>query len=125
MYSIATVVQYEREYYTYSGLGDPYSTLSPNFDPNNWLNITDWRFIDFEPVQTINEFREGTNLLPFNFVIDSNIDPFLVIEVTSDNGYGEVFRDRKNYEIRGLKDLQEPYRYIDPIGPFVPISPVY
>jgi hypothetical protein len=106
-------------------LGSTQSISSPNLDATNWLKITEWKQIDFEPVQTISEFREGTNLLPFNFTIDSNIDPFLVIEVTSDNGYGEVFRDKKNYEIRGLKDLQEPYRYIDPIGPFVPISPIY
>jgi len=124
-YQTAKVVNYDREFYSYSGLGSTQSVASPNLDAGNWLKITEWKQIDFEPVQTINEFREGTNLLPFNFVIDSNIDPFLVIEVTSDNGYGEVFRDRKNYEIRGLKDLQEPYRFIDPIGPFVPISPVY
>ena len=124
-YQPASVVNYDREFYSYSGLGSTQSISSPNLDMANWLKITEWKQIDFEPVQTINEFREGTNLLPFNFTIDSNIDPFLVIEVTSDNGYGEVFRDKKNYEIRGLKDLQEPYRFIDPIGPFVPISPIY
>ena len=64
-------------------------------------------------------------ILPFNFTIDSNIDPFIVIEVTSDNGYGLTYRDRKNYEIRGLKDLTEPNSYIDLIGPFTPITPVY
>ena len=64
-------------------------------------------------------------MLPFNFIIDSNIDPFIVIEVTSDNGYGSVYSDKKNYEIRGLKDLTEPYNPIDPIGPFEPIPPVY
>ena len=124
-YDVATIVNYDRDIFVFSGLGSTQSTISPNLDTANWLKITEWKQIDFEPVQTINEFREGTNLLPFNFTIDSNIDPFLVIEVTSDNGYGEIFRDRKNYEIRGLKDLQEPYRYIDPIGPFVAISPVY
>jgi hypothetical protein len=124
VYSVATVVQYEREYYTYSGLGDPYSTLSPNFDPNNWLNITDWRFIDFEPVQYITEFRTGDDLRPFNFTIDSNIDPFLVIEITSHSGYGQVYMDKKNYQIKGLKDLTEPYTYIDTIGPFQPIIPI-
>jgi hypothetical protein len=63
--------------------------------------------------------------LPYNFTIDSNIDPFIVIEVTSDNGYGLIYRDKKNYEIRGNKDLTEPIKYIDPIGPFTPISQIY
>ena len=124
-YQTSTVVGYDGDFYSYSGLGSTQSSLTPNLDLANWLKITEWKQIDFEPVQVIDEFRQGDNLLPFNFAIDSNIDPFLVIEVTSDNGYGEIYRDRKNYEIRGLKDLQEPYRYIDPIGPFTPISPVY
>ena len=81
--------------------------------------------IDFEPVQVLNEFRKGDNLLPFNFTIDANIDPFVVIEVTSDNGYGAVYRDKKNYEIRTLKDLADPIKYIEPIGPFEPIEPIY
>jgi hypothetical protein len=29
--------------------------------------------------------------------------------------------DRKNYEIRGIKDLVEPYKPIENIGPFIPI----
>jgi hypothetical protein len=49
----------------------------------------------------------------------------VVIEVTSDNGYGLIYRDKKNYEIRGLKDLRDTYTYIDPIGPFQPITPIY
>ena len=64
-------------------------------------------------------------ILPFNFTIDANIDPFVVIEITSDNGYGLIYRDKKNYEIRSPKDLVEPTRYIDLIGPFEPIAPVY
>jgi hypothetical protein len=124
-YEVPTIVSYQRDYYSFSGLGFTQSFVGPNLDPANWLKITEWKEIDLEPVQLIEEFRSGDNLLPFNFTIDSNIDPFLVIEVTSDNGYGEIYRDRKNYEIRGLKDLQEPYRYIDPIGPFSPIAPVY
>mgnify|MGYP000166888917 CR=1 FL=1 len=72
-----------------------------------------------------NEYRKGDNLTPFNFTIDANIDPFVVIEVTSDNGYGSTYRDRKNYEIRSLKDLSQTIQYIEPIGPFVPISSIY
>jgi hypothetical protein len=41
--------------------------------------ITYWTEINFEPVQTISEFRNGENLLPFNFTVDSNLDPFLLL----------------------------------------------
>jgi hypothetical protein len=115
------------------------SIIPPINDTNNWLKITEWKEINYEPVQNIKEFRKitkpddtrvysGNNsnpILPFNFTIDSNLDPFIVIEVTSDNGYGLIYRDKKNYEIRGLKDLTEPTSYIDLIGPFQPITPVY
>ena len=77
------------------------------------------------PIQHITERRRIDTLTPFNFTIDSNIDPYLVIEVTSDNGYGSTYRDRKNYEIRSLKDLSQAIQYIEPIGPFVPISSIY
>lgn len=89
------------------------------------MKINDWKLIDNKPVQTITEFRGGDDLLPFNFTLDSNLDPFIVIEVTSDNGYGSIYSDRKNYEIRGLKDLTDDSRPVDPIGPFEPITPVY
>jgi hypothetical protein len=135
LYTTTSVVQYDRDIYVFSGLGNapsvpipgiPNNTpLSPPFDPLNWLKITEWKKIDLEPVQIIKEWRKGTDLLPFNFTIDSNIDPYLVIEVTSDNGYGQTYTDKKNYEVRGIKDLQESYEYIDPIGPFNPIKPVY
>ena len=63
--------------------------------------------------------------MPFNFTVDSNIDPFITIEVTSHSGYGAVFTDKKNYYLKGTKDITEPYRPIDKLGPFVPITPVY
>ncbi len=150
IYEVTNIVEYDRDIYVYSGLGvfatssgtqSATSSVSPDKDTQNWLKITEWKEIDYEPVQTIKEFRrvpkreisipEDSTLpppnpiLPMNFTIDSNLDPFIVIEVTSDNGYGAIYRDRKNYEIRGIKDLREPFRYIDPIGPFVPISTVY
>lgn len=140
-YSVTSTVEYNRDVFVYSGLGSTSSATSsqivPINDTENWLKITEWKEINYEPVQTIKEFRklikEDVNLvrpssnpiLPFNFTIDSNIDPFIVIEVTSDNGYGLIYRDKKNYEIRGLKDLTEPTRYIDLIGPFEPITPIY
>ncbi len=150
VYEVTNIVEYNRDIYVYSGLGifatssgtqSATSSIPPNIDTQNWMKITEWKEIDYEPVQTLKEFRRVPKrelniptdstipppnpLLPFNFTIDSNIDPFIVIEVTSDNGYGAIYRDRKNYEIRGIKDLREPMKYIDPIGPFVPISPIY
>ena len=149
-YDVTTIVRYNQETFVNSGLGATYSSIPPALDQGdnkNWLNITEWMEIDYEPVQTIDEYRSisqpqavGTTqsvismedlgphrpltIAPFNFTIDSNIDPFLTIEVTSENGYGSIYKDRKNYEIRGLKDLTTPMRPIDVIGPFVPISPV-
>ncbi len=144
IYSQASLVSYNRDTFVYSGLGgtsSATSSVSPLIDTNNWLKVTDWKEIDYEPVQTIKEYRripKGATpsmagnlipppnpILPFNFTIDANIDPFVVIEVTSDNGYGLIYRDKKNYEIRSSKDIVEPTRYIDLIGPFQPISPVY
>ena len=145
-YLVTNLVEYERDIFVYSGISSGTSSgtssIPPVLDSGNWLKTNDWKQIDYEPVQTINEFRSipkegfsnvvgGVNLtqknpiLPFNFTIDSNIDPFVVIEVTSDNGYGLIYRDKKNYEIRGLKDLRDTYTYIDPIGPFQPIQPIY
>lgn len=126
IYDVTNIVEYNRDIYVFSGIGGTGSTSSnpPTIDTTNWLKITEWKQIDFEPVQKLQEFRTPDDLLPYNFTIDSNIDPFLVIEVTSDNGYGATYRDRKNYEVRGLLDLRDPIRYIDPIGPFQPISPI-
>jgi len=142
-YSVTSTVEYLRDVFVYSGLGTASTATSstpPNVDVQNWLKITEWKEINYEPVQTFKEFRQVPKMttqsitsmlpppnpiLPFNFTIDSNIDPFIVIEVTTDNGYGLIYRDKKNYEIRGLKDLREPTSYIDLIGPFQPITPVY
>jgi hypothetical protein len=123
-YEVGTIVKWKGEVYNYSGLGSTQSTLTPEFDPQNWLNITDWKEIPNEPVQYITEFRSGTDVKPFNFTLDSNIDPYLVIEVVSHSGYGQVYCDKKNYQIKGLKDVTEPYSLLDPIGPFVPIVPI-
>ena len=92
------------------------SIISPYSDVNNWLNITrtssyGWKQIDLMPIQHITERRFGNNLYPYNFTIDSNIDPYLVINVTSDNGYGAYYSDRKNYEISGILQLKELESY--------------
>ena len=83
--------------------------------------MTEWKLIDLEPVQYLSEFRTGTH--SYNFTIDTNIDPFIVIEVTSDNGYGQIYSVKKNYEIRSQNDLFNGFEG-DPIEPFSPIVQV-
>lgn len=121
IYSVGDVVEYQRGYYVYSGYGftgsgltgsaPTASIVSPILDSDfataSWLNITEWRESDLKPIQKITEFRRIDNLYPFNFTIDSNVDPYLVIEVSSDNGYGSTYRDKKNYEIKGILDVRE------------------
>ena len=119
-YDLTSIVEYNRNIYVFTKNATA-STITPYADNFNWDQINKWKEIDWSPVQTISEFRSGDNLLPFNFTLDSNIDPFVTIEVISDNGYGCVYNDKKNYEIRGLKDLTLPYQDIEPVGPFEPI----
>jgi hypothetical protein len=110
-YKLSDVVKYDRLFYIWIGQGGAtFSSVSPVLDEgvgNNWLNITEWKQIDLFPVDKITEYRNINNLNPFNFTIDSNITPYLVIEVTSDNGYGMIYRDRKNFEVKGILDIQE------------------
>ena len=122
-YSATSIVEYKRNFYVYTGLGTV-SNLTPNLDPSNWRNITEWSLIDYEPVQTINEWRKGDDFLPFNFTIDSNLDPFITVDVVSHNGYGATWGDRKNYEIRGTRDLQDTSGVGEKSGPFRPITPI-
>ena len=116
-----------------------------------WLNISQWIVQDLVPVQTIQEYRDidinsltystsNGNILwypnnpkidnsvkvsvPFNFSVDSNIDPFITIQVTSNNNYGLCYTAQKNYEIRGLNDLYAGVPVGDSMGPFIPITPV-
>jgi len=116
-YDLTSIVNYNRDIYVFTKSATA-STITPYADNFNWDKITKWKEIDWSPVQTISEFRSGDNLLPFNFTLDSNIDPFVTVEVISDNGYGCIYNDKKNYEIRGLKDLTLPYQDIEPVGPF-------
>ena len=138
-YEKTEIISYDRRIYVYSGLGDATSKKAPLLDQgdnSNWIDITRWSKIDYEPVQVYEEYREIKHpdvgvtqsstypnpLLPYNFTIDSNLDPFLVIEVTSDNGYGSIYGDKKNYEIRGIKDLTDKVIPIERSGPFSPIK---
>lgn len=109
-YQVATIVEYDKDYYVFRGLNEDQS-LTPNLDSQNWLKITEWKQIEYKPVQTIHEYRKGDDLTNFSFTVDSNIDPYISIEVLSDNGYGEVYNDRKNYELRGLNDLGDASIY--------------
>ncbi len=132
-YSETSVVKYKRRLFTYKG---DINTNQLEFPPSNsigdsgnWLDITEWIEIDMEPIQTITETRKisgtqsGKNpITPFNFTIDSNLDPYLTIEVSTDDGYGGLYTDKKNYEIRGIKDLFQGVLPIERIGPFNPIK---
>ena len=111
VYVVGDLVKYDRRFYIWSGQsGATSSILSPVLDVGvgaNWFDVTEWKQIDLVPVEKISEYRPISNLYPFNFTVDSNITPYLVIEVTSDNGYGMTYRDRKNFEIKGILDIQE------------------
>jgi hypothetical protein len=111
VYQVGDVAKYDSLIYVWSGqAGATYSSISPAIDAGvgkNWVDVTEWKQISLVPVDKISEYRHITNLKPFNFTVDSNITPYLVIEVTSDNGYGAIYRDRKNFEIRGILDIQE------------------
>ena len=123
-YTKTTIVKYKKEAYVYIGEDNSLTSIIPPNDPNNWTKISKWKEINYEPVQTIKEFRNSKNLEPFNFTVDSNLDPFITVNIISDNGYGVTYGDRKNYELRGLKDLTESIKNLDNIGPFKPITPI-
>jgi len=133
-YLLGQFVRYDEFIYQYIGTQSSFSSsgtssniLTPLADINtngslaNWIDNTEWRKIEIEPVQTLKEWRN--NYLPYNFTVDSNIDPFIVIEVTSDNGYGQIYTQKKNYEIRGLNDLFTGYEG-EKIEPFSPIPQI-
>ena len=120
----------------------PVLDINRNPATASWFYMTEWKLSDMLPVQNLSEFRIVGTLStvdelppvllgqttvpqkisdPYNFTIDSNLDPFVTIELTSDNGYGQIYTVKKYYEIRGLKDLATPFRNPDIIGPFQPI----
>lgn len=95
---LETKTQYKFKYMNIS----PYENrLLDNSDFILWDDITEWEEIDLEPVQKISEYRSGNDmLLPFNFTLDTQIDPYVVIECRSDNGYGQIKNIKKSYEIK-------------------------
>lgn len=121
-YTPGQIANYRDGIYEWIGTTNSTVGVTPVLDMD-WLNITNWRKIDYIPVQTIKEYRTGTHSL--NFTVDSNIDPFITIEVTSDNGYGQTYTSKKNYEIRGIKDLVDTVMVIekDPLPKRLPAPP--
>ena len=63
---------------------------------------------------------------PYDDEIECEVFDFQDSEIgKTDYGYGSTFTYKKSYYLKGIKDLVEQYSYIDPIGPFTPITPVY
>lgn len=138
VYHFTDTIKYNNDIYTFISHIDavtisPYIYPTPYVDTEHWLNITYWKEVSYETVQSYKDFRViphptgltySNKILPFNFTIDTNIDPFISITVTSDNGYGAIYSDKKNYELRSPKSLNATVRYIDPLGPFIPV-PLY
>ncbi len=129
-YNLGDYASYYRDIYQYIGTQSSYSiygtfSISPvtdiltNQSFARWIIMTEWKKVDYLPVQTLTEFRTATH--SYSFTVDSNLDPFVLIEVTSDNGYGQVYTNKKSYEIRGTKDLIDDPGKGDPMGPFNPI----
>jgi hypothetical protein len=129
-YQIGDYVSYFKEIYQYVGTQSsqqvwgsyslsPVTDIETNQSYARWVYMTEWKKVDYLPIQTLSEFRTATH--SYNFTVDSNLDPFIEIEVTSDNGYGQVYTNKKNYEIRGLKDLQDDPGKPEPMGSFNPI----
>jgi len=141
-YTVTELAKYKGRIYefigTQSSLNYSYSTpLNNIINPSPiWLDITKWEVVDLQPVQSLSEFRLGTQLYPFSITVDSNIDPYIVCELTSDNNYGLIYTSKKNYEIRSILGLPTkksnityiasepqpsfPYVYVQPVLPTAP-----
>ena len=111
-YTAAQLTKYNGKIYefigTQSSLNYSYSTPLNNVlfaSQSIWSDITKWEIIDLQPVQSLSEFRLGNQIYPFNITVDSNLDPYIVCELTSDNNYGLIYTSKKNYEIRSILGL--------------------
>ena len=75
--------------------------LLSNADYILWDDITAWEKVKMSPVQKLVEYRSGSGMLmSYNFTVDTSVDPYVVIEVVSDNGYGQIYKMKKSYEIK-------------------------
>ena len=85
-----------------------FSNMSPieNIELNKegfvlWEEITAWKEIRLQPVQTIVEKRAHEDRLKdYHFSLDSSIDPYVIIDINYSNGYGSTKLDRKAYEVK-------------------------
>lgn len=74
------------------------TVFSPPLNNSEWNDITRWKLDTLSPVQNYDIYK--TDLSAFNFTLDSNIDPYVVFEVITDNGYGMIWNFRKSVEFR-------------------------
>ena len=120
-YTKGQIVEYNRNYYVYNATqsslsitaSNPYIDVINGYD--NWDDITQWRRLDYVPVQSYREFRTGTH--SFNFAVDTSIDPYVVAEVTSENGYGLTWTTKKSYQIAGILNIEQTLEEVDTPGP--------
>jgi len=111
-YILGQLVEYHTHIYQYSltasaTFSGTSSTLTgiPYSTGNEWTDLTEWSEINLSPVQTFTEYRLGSDLTQYHFTVDTLIDPYIVIEVTSDNGYGQNYTSKKNIELRPPSNL--------------------
>lgn len=116
------IYKYKNRYYIYTGESNINITTIPPNDADNWVDITEWKEVNYEPVQIIDEYRNINITTPYLFTIDVNIDPYIVIEVISYNGYGVTFNDKKSYEIKSIIKNKYKTLILDELGPFEPIN---
>jgi hypothetical protein len=120
-YVFGQIVEYKRHYYVYGATQSSFSLTASNpyTDQINgtglWTDITEWKRLDYVPVQSLKEYRTGTH--SFNFTVDSNIDPYIVVEVTSENGYGLTWTTKKSYQITGIENAAIELENVDRPGP--------
>jgi hypothetical protein len=62
-------------------------------------NIEDPNF-RLKSVQLINEFK--TDYKPYNFAADKTVDPFILVEVSCDNGYGANYTVKQTYSLEAM-----------------------
>jgi hypothetical protein len=109
-YTPGQITIYDNLAYIYVGTQSlfDYSTFSqsPVVDTNKWTNISYWKKIGLEPVQSINQYKN--TLDTFNFTVDTTVDPFITLKTISENGRGGYYIVKKNYEIRWLDDKTQP-----------------
>ena len=115
-YVFGQIIEYNGRYYQYSVMDElspapsPAPTITsdePPFNNVDWLDVTEWSILKLSPVQKISEYRYDKDLRAFNFTVDSSIDPFVMIELTSDDGYGQNYTVKKSYEIRVNADSDD------------------